>query len=132
MSMNDVLSDTITRIRNGQRAKLAKVRTHSSRLVKNVLQVLKDEGYIADFAEEEISKGRTEIVVELKYFEGEPVIKKIVRRSSPGRRNYSGISKLAKPYNGLGITILSTSKGVMSDFQARQANVGGEVLCSVF
>jgi small subunit ribosomal protein S8 len=132
MSMNDVLSDSLTRVRNGQRAHLATVRCHHSKLVANVMDVLKREGYIRDYQPIEVKKGIIEIEVELKYFEGEPVIKELKRVSTPGRRTYTSIDTMPKHYNGLGITVISTSKGVMSDYEARQAHVGGEVLCSVF
>lgn len=132
MSMNDLLSDTLARIRNGQQANHATIRANASKLVEGVLEVLKGEGYIQDYKRETISKGRDELVIELKYYEGEAVIKEIKRISKPGRRVYMELSKLPKVHNGLGISILSTSKGVMSDFDARQANVGGEILCSVF
>jgi small subunit ribosomal protein S8 len=129
MSMNYRLADMLSLIRNGQNARLAIVRCSASRLLGNVLEVLKKEGYIADYKRVEES---SEFEIELKYYEGERVIKEIVCISKPGRRVYCEISKLPKFFNGLGIAILSTSKGVMSDFDARQANVGGEVLCSVF
>lgn len=132
MSMNDLLSDMITRIRNGQQARLAVIKCPASNLLNNVLDVLKREGYIRDYRRVEVSAGVAQIEIELKYYEGEPVIKEIRRTSTPGRRNYAQITKLPKVHNGLGISILSTSKGVMSDFEARQANVGGEVLCSVY
>ena len=132
MSMNDLLSDMITRIRNGQRARLAVIKCPASNLLGNVLDVLKREGYIRDFSRVEVSAGVAQIEIELKYYEGEPVIKEIKRVSTPGRRDYAKITRLPKVHNGLGISILSTSKGVMSDFEARQANVGGEVLCSVY
>jgi small subunit ribosomal protein S8 len=131
MSMNDLLSDMVARIRNGQKARLAQVKCRGSKLSANVLQVLKDEGYIQDFRV--VTEGnKHDIEIDLKYHEGEPVIKKILRESTPGRRTYGSIKDLPKFFNGLGIAILSTSKGVMSDFEARNANVGGEVLCSVF
>ncbi len=131
MSMNDLLSDMIARIRNGQKARLAQVKCRSSKICSNVLSVLKNEGYIRDF--HEVAEGnKKDILIELKYHEGEPVIKKISRESTPGRRTYGSIKDLPKYFNGLGIAILSTSKGVMSDFEARNANVGGEVLISVF
>ena len=131
MSMNDFLSDMIARIKNGQKARLAQVKCQSSKLCGNVLEVLKNEGYIRDWRE--IQDGnKKDIEVDLKYHEGEPVIKEIKRESKPGRRTYGSIKALPKFFNGLGIAILSTSKGVMSDFDARSANVGGEVLCSVF
>lgn len=132
MSMNYRLADMLTQIRNGQQARLSKVRVGASNLLGNVLEVLKNEGYIADYKKIEVQKGVSEFEIELKYHEGESVIKKIVCISKPGRRVYCEIAKLPKYFNGLGIAILSTSKGVMSDFEARQANVGGEVLCSVF
>ena len=131
MSMNDLLSDMIARIKNGQKAKLAQVKCRSSKLSANVLEVLKREGYIRDYRT--VGEGaKKDIEVDLKYHEGEAVIKEIKRISSPGRRTYQAIRRLPKFSNGLGIAVLSTSKGVMSDFDARSANVGGEVLCSVF
>ena len=131
MSMNDLLSDMIARIRNGQKARLAQVDCRFSSLCANVLEVLKTDGYIRDYAVV-TEGGKKDIRVDLKYHEGDPVIKEIVRESTPGRRVYKSISDLPKFFNGLGIAIVSTSKGVMSDFEARSANVGGEVLCSVF
>jgi len=131
MAMNDLLSDMIARIRNGQKARLAQVNCRSSKLSANVLEVLKNEGYIRDYRV--VGEGnKKDIEIDLKYHEGEPVIKEIKRESKPGRRTYESIKDLPKFFNGLGIAILSTSKGVMSDFEARIANVGGEVLCSVF
>ena len=131
MSMNDLLSDMIARIKNGQKARLAQVTCRPSKLCGNVLEVLKTEGYIRDWRMIE-DGNKKDIEVDLKYHEGEPVIKEIKRQSKPGRRTYGSIKALPKFFNGLGIAILSTSKGVMSDFDARHANVGGEVLCSVF
>ncbi|HWT96449.1 MAG TPA: 30S ribosomal protein S8 [Terriglobales bacterium] len=131
MSMNDPLGDMLTRIRNGQKARMQSVRSPASKLRANVLEVLKREGYIRSYsAEHEIPGG--ELVIELKYHEGEPVIREISRVSTPGRRVYSRISDLPRFYNGLGISILSTPRGVMSDSEARTAHVGGEVLCRVF
>lgn len=131
MAMNDLLSDMLSRIRNGQNARLAKVSAQYSGLLANVCDVLKKEGYIKDWAKTgEVGKPTLEI--HLKYHEGQPVIKKIARVSTPGRRHYSPISLLKKVNNGLGIAVLSTSQGVMTDNEARQKNVGGEVLCSVF
>jgi small subunit ribosomal protein S8 len=131
MSMNDLLSDMIARIKNGQKARLAQVTCRASKLSANVLEVLKNEGYIRDYRT--VTEGsKHDIEIDLKYYEGEPVIKQINRESKPGRRTYESIKDLPKFFNGLGIAILSTSKGVMSDFDARSANVGGEVLCSVF
>jgi small subunit ribosomal protein S8 len=131
MSMNYRLADMLAQIRNGQQARLAKVSVPASKFLGRVLEVLKGEGYIADYKRVE-EEGAASFEIDLKYFEGEKVIKEINCISKPGRRVYCEISKLPKYYNGLGIAILSTSKGVMSDFDARQANVGGEVLCSVF
>jgi len=131
MAMNDLLSDMIARIKNGQKARLAQVKCRPSKLCGTVLDVLKNEGYIRDWRV--VAEGnKSDIEVDLKYHEGEPVIKEIKRQSKPGRRTYGSIKKLPKYFNGLGIAILSTSKGVMSDFDARSSNVGGEVLCSVF
>jgi len=130
--MSDPLGDLLTRIRNGQRARKSNVSSPASRLRTNVLEVLKREGYIRDFARQEVSPGIAELRIELKYHEGKPVIREISRVSKPGRRVYSKIQDLPKIYNGLGIAILSTPKGVMSDNEARAANLGGEVLCRVF
>ena len=132
MSMSDTLGDMITRIRNGQTTKMKKVEAPASRFRKNVLEVLKREGYIRDFLQVEKKPGINFFEIELKYYEGRPVISEIKRISKPGIRVYSKISELEKPYGGLGISILSTPKGVMSDQQARQKNVGGEILCEVF
>lgn len=132
MSMTDPVADLLTRIRNGQSAKKSSVKTPASKLRANVLEVLKREGYIRDYSNGNIRKGIDEITIELKYYDGEPVIKEINRISSPGCRVYSKIKDLPRIYNGLGIAILSTPRGVMSDAEARAANVGGEVLCHVF
>ena len=132
MAMTDPLGDMLTRIRNGQRARKTKVESPASRLRENVLEVLKREGYIRGFERVDTDKGQGALTIELKYFEGEPVIKAISRVSTPGRRVYSGIKELPRVRNGLGISILSTPRGVMSDAEARAANVGGEVLCRVF
>lgn len=129
--MNDLLSDMLSRIRNGQHARLASVKCQFSKLLFNVLGVLKSEGYIKDFRQVG-EDNKLSLEIELKYFEGEPVIKNVKRVSSPGRRVYSPISDLQKVQNGLGIAVLSTSRGVMSDYDARLANVGGEVLCTVY
>jgi len=131
MTMTDPLGDMLTRIRNGQRARLSEISSPASRLRSNVLEVLKAEGYIRDFERLEIEVGKPELKIHLKYYEGEPVIKTIQRISTPGRRVYSSIRDLPTVCNGLGIAILSTPRGVMSDSQAREANVGGEVLCNV-
>jgi small subunit ribosomal protein S8 len=131
MNINDPVGDLITRIRNAHLRKRSKVVSPSSTLRARVLQVLKDEGYIRDFREIE-NGGRKELEIELKYFEGAPAIHEIQRVSKPGRRVYSSIKDLSLVRNGLGISIVSTPKGVMSDAAARQANVGGEILCEVY
>ena len=132
MSLSDPLGDLLTRIRNGQRAGKVSVDAPASKLRVNVLDVLKREGYIRGFSESEERTGIRQLQVELKYHDGEPVIRSIDRVSKPGRRVYSKIKDLPRYYNGLGIAILSTPRGVMSDAEARAANVGGEVLCRVF
>ena len=132
MSMSDPLGDMLTRIRNGQSAGKSVVSSPASRLRSNVLEVLKREGYIRDYSSVEVRTGIAELKIELKYHEGAPVISQIQRVSRPGRRVYSGIKELKRVYNGLGISILSTPRGVLSDNEARDANVGGEVLCMVF
>lgn len=132
MSMSDPLGDMLTRIRNGQRANKAIVMVPASKLRSNVLDVLQREGFIRGYSWAEIRSGIAELTVELKYSEGQPVIREINRVSKPGRRVYAGIKKLQPIYNGLGVAILSTPRGVMSDSEARAANVGGEVLCQVF
>lgn len=132
MSFNDATSDMIATIRNGQAANIAEVAAVSNKLNKNVLQVLQDEGYINSFEEVEIRKGIRKVNIQLKYHENRPVIKQIKRISKSGLRNYSQISALGKNFNGLGIKILSTSKGVLADYEARRLNVGGEVICEVF
>jgi len=132
MAMSDPIGDMLTRIRNGQRARMSVVSSPASKLRLNVLDVLKREGYIRGYSESEMRKGLHELRIELKYHEGEPVIKEIKRVSKPGRRVYTKIKDLPRVYNGLGIAIMSTPQGVMSDTEARTANVGGEVLCRVF
>ena len=132
MSMTDPLADLLTRIRNGQRAHKETVVAPASRLRSNVLEVLKNEGYIRGYSQYEVRPGISVIKIELKYHEGDPVIREINRVSTPGCRVYSKIKDLPRIYNGLGISILSTPRGVMSDSEARDANVGGEVLCQVF
>jgi small subunit ribosomal protein S8 len=130
--MTDPLGDMLTRIRNGQQAKKSTVMAPASKLRSNVLEVLKREGFIRGYTKEEVRPGITELTIELKYHEGIPVIREISRVSTPGCRVYSKIKDLSRVYNGLGISILSTPRGVMSDAEARGANVGGEVLCKVF
>lgn len=132
MSMSDPLADMITRIRNGQRANKKAVNSPSSKLRQRVLDVLEREGYIRGYASEESDAGKPEINIELKYHEGDPVIREIKRVSKPGRRVYSSVNDLPRVRNGLGISIVSTPKGVLSDSEARAENVGGEVICTVF
>ena len=132
MSMSDPLGDMLTRIRNAQRSRHSTCVSPASRLRANVLDVLKREGFIRGFSAEELRPGVAQLKIELKYNEGEPVIKEITRVSRPGRRVYSKIKELPRVYAGLGVSILSTPRGVMSDSEARAANVGGEVLCRVF
>lgn len=132
MSMTDPLGDMLTRIRNAQLRRKTKVSTPASKLRARVLDVLADEGYIRGYSLIEKPGAFPEFEIELKYFDGEPVIAEISRVSKPGRRVYSSIKDLKPIKNGLGISILSTPKGVMSDTAARDANVGGEVLCRVY
>jgi small subunit ribosomal protein S8 len=121
----------LTRIRNAQLRRKSKVTTPASKLRANVLEVLKSEGYIRGYASVALD-GKPEFEIELKYFDGEPVIREISRVSKPGRRVYTSVDAIPRVANGLGVTILSTPKGVMADHSAREANVGGEVLCRVF
>ena len=132
MSFNDSLSDMLARIKNAHKANKSFTYCLSSNLNNNVLKVLKNEGYIRDYTTENIKDHISKIKIELKYHEGVPVIKRIKRISKPGIRVYSKIKELPKPYGGLGISIISTPKGVMSDQKARANNVGGEILCEVF
>ena len=132
MSMTDPLGDMLTRIRNGGMAHKSFVTAPASNLRANVLEVLKREGYIRNYERIQVREGVQEFKIELKYYENKPVIKEIQRVSTPGRRVYSKVKDLPKVYNGLGIYVLSTPSGVMSDHEARQANLGGEVLCKVF
>ena len=132
MSMSDPLGDMLTRTRNGQNARQSVVSSPASRFRSNVLEVLKREGYIRNYSSIDIRPGLKELKIELKYHEGQPVISEIKRVSRPGRRVYYGIRDLPRVYNGLGIAILSTPRGVLSDNEARTAKVGGEVLCHVF
>lgn len=130
--MTDPLGDMLTRIRNGQQARKNTITCPNSRLRQNVLEVLKREGFIRGYAPAEVRPGISEIRIELKYHEGDPVIRQLNRVSKPGRRIYTGVRDLGRVYNGLGIAILSTPRGVLSDAEARAQNVGGEVLCEVF
>ena len=132
MSMSDPLGDMLTRIRNGQMARKAVVPVPSSKMRIRVLDVLQREGFIRGYSETELRPGMRELSVELKYQDGEPAIREMSRVSKPGRRVYSKIKDLPRFYNGLGIQILSTPRGVMSDTEARENNVGGEILCRVF
>ena len=132
MSMSDPLGDMLTRIRNAQLRRRGTVSTPGSRLRANVLDVLKSEGYIRDYSTTDYGNGRSEFLIELKYFEGEPVIRKIARVSKPGRRVYSSVDSMPRVADGLGVVIVSTPQGVMADHEAREKNVGGEVLCQVF
>ena len=132
MSMNDPLGDMLTRIRNAVGRKKNKVSTPASTLRVRVLDVLKAEGYIRDYSRVDYDNGKSELEIELKYFEGQPVIREIARISKPGRRVYVSVKSIPQVANGLGIAILSTPKGVMADHEAREQNVGGEILCQIF
>ena len=132
MQLNDPIGDLIARINNAQMRKKPKVSTPGSRLRVSVLDVLKNEGFIRGYAAVDHADGRSELDIELKYFDGEPVIREMSRVSKPGRRVYVAVRNLPRINNGLGVAILSTPKGVMADHDARDANVGGEVLCTVF
>jgi len=130
--MNDPLGDMLTRIRNAQMRGKSTVRTPASKLRAWVLDVLKDEGYIRGYENVTSESGHAELEISLKYADGQPVIRELKRISKPGRRVYSGVREIPHVRNGLGISVVSTPKGVMSDAAARAANVGGEVLCRVF
>jgi len=132
MALNDPLGDMIARIHNAQMRNKPKVSMPASRLRVSVLDVLKSEGYIRGYASVEHASGRSELEIELKYFDGAPVIREISRVSKPGRRVYASVRNLPRINNGLGVAIVSTPKGVMADHAARDANVGGEILCTVF
>ncbi len=132
MSMNDPLGDMLTRIRNAQLRGKSTVRTPASKLRAWVLDVLKDEGYIRGYEHATDERGHAAIDIALKYADGRPAIRELSRVSTPGRRVYSGVREIPEVRNGLGVSIVSTPKGVMSDAAARAANVGGEVLCRVF
>ena len=132
MSMNDPLGDMLTRIRNALGRKKATVSTPASTLRVRVLDVMKAEGYIRDYSQTDFDNGKSEIEIELKYFDGAPVIREIARVSKPGRRVYVSVKSIPSVANGLGISILSTPKGVMADHEAREQNVGGEILCRIF
>ncbi|MEP9398372.1 30S ribosomal protein S8 [Mesorhizobium sp. KR2-14] len=132
MSLSDPLGDMLTRIRNAYGRRKTKVSTPASRLRARVLEVLKAEGYIRDYSQVDYGNGKSEIEIELKYYDGSPVIRDIARVSKPGRRVYVSVKSIPHVANGLGISILSTPKGVMTDHEAREQNVGGEILCQVF
>jgi small subunit ribosomal protein S8 len=130
--VNDPIGDMIARIRNAQMRNKSKVSMPGSKQRERVLEVLKTEGFIRGYASVAHASGRNELEIELKYFDGEPVIREIERISKPGRRVYASVRALPRINNGLGVAILSTPKGVMADHEARDANVGGEIICTVF
>ncbi len=132
MSVSDPIGDMLTRIRNAVGRKKTKVSTPASKLRARVLDVLQSEGYIRGYTQSEFVNGKAEIEIELKYYEGVPVIREITRVSKPGRRVYVSVKSIPQVANGLGISILSTPKGVMADHEAREQNVGGELLCRIF
>ncbi|MBC2886845.1 30S ribosomal protein S8 [Ochrobactrum sp. CM-21-5] len=132
MSVSDPLGDMLTRIRNAVGRKKTKVSTPASKLRARVLDVLQAEGYIRGYTQSEFENGKAEIEIELKYYEGVPVIRELTRVSKPGRRVYVSVKSIPQVANGLGISILSTPKGVMADHEAREQNVGGELLCRIF
>ena len=132
MTLTDPIGDMFSRIRNGQMRALNSVHIPSSNFRKNILEILKKEGYIKDYFIEKNEKNKISLRISLKYYEGFPVIKEIKRISKPGRRVYSKATSIPKVMNGLGLAILSTPKGVMSDVEARKHNVGGEIICRVF
>ena len=132
MTLTDPIGDMFSRIRNGQMRSLNSIEIPSSNFRKSILKILKEEGYIKDYFIEETINNKTTLKVNLKYYEGDPVIKEIKRISKPGRRVYSRATSIPRVMNGLGLAILSTPKGVMSDTEARKKNVGGEIICRVF
>ena len=132
MTLTDPIGDMFSRIRNGQMRLLNSVDIPSSNYRKNILEILKNEGYIKDYFIEKSENNKIKLKINLKYYEGDPVIKEIKRVSKPGRRVYSRATSIPKVMNGLGLAILSTSKGVMSDTEARKQNFGGEIICRVF
>ncbi|MGE0280935.1 MAG: 30S ribosomal protein S8 [Rhizobiaceae bacterium] len=132
MSLTDPLGDMLTRIRNAYGRNKSSCLTPASRLRARVLDVLKSEGYIRDYSQTDFDNGKSEISIELKYFDGKPVVREISRVSKPGRRVYVSAKSIPNVANGLGISILSTPQGVMADHEAREKNVGGEILCQVF
>jgi small subunit ribosomal protein S8 len=132
MSLNDPLGDMLTRIRNGLQAGMSVVRSPSSNHRNDVLETLKKSGFIRDYKVSRQEHGQAEVAIELKYHDGQPVIREIKRVSKPGRRVYAKVRDFKPVYNGLGVAIVSTPKGVMTDHEARAANLGGEILCTVF
>lgn len=132
MAMNDPLGDLLTRIRNAQMRRRSKLTTPASNLRMRVLDVLVDEGYIRGYTRIDHAGGKSELEVELKYNNGEPAIREITRISKPGRRVYRPVRDIPTVANGLGVSIISTPKGILSDWRAREEKVGGEVLCNVF
>ena len=132
MAMSDPLGDMLTRIRNGQRARLSSVKSPASKMRESVLKVLESQGFIRGYKVEEVRKGISELTIELKYHDGDPVIRELDRVSTPGRRVFTKINDLRPFRNGLGVQIISTSSGVMADGEARARNVGGEVLFRIF
>ena len=132
MTLTDPIGDMFSRIRNGQMRLLNSINIPSSNFRKNILQILKDEGYIKDYYIEKSENNKINLKINLKYYEGDPVIKEIKRISKPGRRVYSRANSIPRVMNGLGLAILSTPKGVMSDTEARKNNIGGEIICRVF
>ena len=132
MAMSDPLGDMLTRIRNGQRARLSSVKSPASKMRESVLKVLESQGFIRGYKVEEVRKGISELTIELKYHDGDPFIRELDRVSTPGRRVFTKINDLRPFRNGLGVQIISTSSGVMADGEARARNVGGEVLCRIF
>jgi small subunit ribosomal protein S8 len=132
MSFSDPLGDMLTRIRNGQKARKSSIISPASKLRANVLEVLKQEGYIRGYSSQKVSEGIEQLTIELKYYENQPVIRNLERVSKPGRRVYAKIKDLKPVNNGLGTVVLSTPKGILSDGKARELNVGGEILCNIF
>ena len=132
MVMNDPIGDLLARIRNAQMRNRAAVMTPASKLRSWILDVLKSEGFIRGYQAIQDDEGKNNLQIDLKYFDGQPVIKELKRISTPGRRVYTGVKDIPRVRQGLGIAIISTPKGVMSDSKARATNVGGEVLCTVF
>ena len=131
MTMTDPISDLLTRIRNGQQVKKASITCPSSNIKLAILKVMKEEGYIRDFTLSEDTKGKV-VQISLKYFHGDPVIKEIVRISKPGLRVYSSVKNMPVYKNNMGVSIISTSRGVMTNFKAKEINIGGEVICRIY